>query len=892
MSSEINIQTLKQAETEFYPKTVSDAVIVGDKTLTEVLASIGSGEGIDYDELIKVLDVKYLSKINADEAAEVITFLKGIKDGKYVSSSSGWSIGYDDNGNSIMEIDKLLVRMEAIYNELVIEQLSYVGGARIVSPAAMTCSNVVEYDTYYRCYFDSGENGEVVQQFEIDDQARCQTFDGSNMKYYWRLVIGIGDDYIDLSKTDCDGNNATTLTMLWSHTDILSSVEARDAIGVNKEIYVKRSADKLIKYDKYGQTYDIYESALGISVTNDTAGNIIMNDYSYISEVPNLLKVLDSDGVYHAISFSLSENCIAQYLSPIRGNILSGTATMYIWGSGNSYIDKVTFTDGVQSDISTITTSSIGDYTSEAYAIDDDGDIVTHLRGNQHIAINDGLGNETIISANTINNTAGSAAFVMGGVKYIVYNTGTNYADGFTVANMTTGTVMAVHEPLTDPTTTINNSYSNQLSVQVINDTRAYIYCYTPGTMIAMYQFVIAETPSAGDDIVLCGNRTNSDRQNCIIETSYGTVSYIQYAGINSYSLAGKEVTVLSPTGNKFVGEFTFTSGDSIESTIANLSTSINANIEEITLMATSIGTNETNISSVNVKADAIQLSVSTLESDLLDTGIDIENKSITVTSDNFKVQNNDGETTFTVFEDGKIKSELIDTSGITITEMATSESGKRVEISNNSLSMYDDDGDMKLLMSGDDLGNAESSTSSTSITPITVGSSGETWDVVKVELAEFTVDSTNNTVTIPAIDISTTVSGAGTDYINNLIISIYLNDEEYFSDGFNDTSTTIASRTYPIPIGTYTLSYSITGRGASTASYGVDITTNGNAIVVKYTTELLQFSGNGMRGTFGNSSIELTDEGVILSYSGYIIRLSSSGIQKSTDGGQSWNSL
>ena len=26
----------------------------------------------------------------------------------------------------------------------------------------------------------------------------------SGQKYYWRLVTAVGDDYIDLSKTDCD----------------------------------------------------------------------------------------------------------------------------------------------------------------------------------------------------------------------------------------------------------------------------------------------------------------------------------------------------------------------------------------------------------------------------------------------------------------------------------------------------------------------------------------------------------------------------------------------------------------------------------------------------------------------------------------------------------------
>jgi hypothetical protein len=38
----------------------------------------------------------------------------------------------------------------------------------------------------------------------VGDQAICQTYNAWGSKYYWRLVTGIGEDYIDLSKSDCD----------------------------------------------------------------------------------------------------------------------------------------------------------------------------------------------------------------------------------------------------------------------------------------------------------------------------------------------------------------------------------------------------------------------------------------------------------------------------------------------------------------------------------------------------------------------------------------------------------------------------------------------------------------------------------------------------------------
>lgn len=72
--------------------------------------------------------------------------------------------------------------------------------------------------------------------------------------------------------------------------------------------------------------------------------------------------------------------------------------------------------------------------------------------------------------------------------------------------------------------------------------------------------------PQAGDDIVQLGNRTDKTRQNAIVLAAYGndTPSFRQYAGIDSYSLTGKEVTAFSPNGNKVTGDFILKTGVNI----------------------------------------------------------------------------------------------------------------------------------------------------------------------------------------------------------------------------------------------------------------------------------------------------------------------------------------
>lgn len=66
------------------------------------------------------------------------------------------------------------------------------------------------------------------------------------------------------------------------------------------------------------------------------------------------------------------------------------------------------------------------------------------------------------------------------------------------------------------------------------------------------------DIPAAGDTIVCLGNRTQEDRQNAIIISTVGkdAPSFVQYCGIDNFTLQGKDVIVLSPKGNKLTGSF------------------------------------------------------------------------------------------------------------------------------------------------------------------------------------------------------------------------------------------------------------------------------------------------------------------------------------------------
>ena len=139
-------------------------------------------------------------------------------------------------GKSYIEVDELFVRMKAFFTELEIKKLSYAGGNFIFSPAGITLSRVetVTGDSgkAYRCYFTNDDGSTATENlFRVDDLVMCQTFNIKAGKYenvsnkrYWRAVVAVGDNYFDLSDTDCEAGSAIpsdgdSVVVLGNHSD-------------------------------------------------------------------------------------------------------------------------------------------------------------------------------------------------------------------------------------------------------------------------------------------------------------------------------------------------------------------------------------------------------------------------------------------------------------------------------------------------------------------------------------------------------------------------------------------------------------------------------------------------------------------------------------------------
>ena len=176
-----------------------------DAVKQDILASVGGADALK-------TGLKYfLRKDTEDTANEKLTFLKGAKFGKYSSGplGGGGAINVNPDGSTTAEFDFLKIRRKAEFAEITIDELKSVGGTIILSNASLICSAVETLGDRYRCYFQkNGTDGrDVVNQFAVDDLARCQTFATTHTKYYWRQVVGVGDDYIDLSVDIADENS-------------------------------------------------------------------------------------------------------------------------------------------------------------------------------------------------------------------------------------------------------------------------------------------------------------------------------------------------------------------------------------------------------------------------------------------------------------------------------------------------------------------------------------------------------------------------------------------------------------------------------------------------------------------------------------------------------------
>lgn len=231
-----NVLSARKSINSFVSKLFDD-VVKGLITFEQGIQGIKSGA----EALWKItLDgVAYLKQLNIDRDVVVKGSTKlGLNGtntlfGDYATDSTGARIQVKEDGTSIAEFDYITIRRAAQFRDITIRELRHIGGELAITPAAMVCSKVERLNSKgeviangdntepssFKCYFetkDSDEGSEkVFNYFRPLDQARCQQFDivadgSKKTRYYWRLVMSVGKDYIVLSNLANGGMDSLT----------------------------------------------------------------------------------------------------------------------------------------------------------------------------------------------------------------------------------------------------------------------------------------------------------------------------------------------------------------------------------------------------------------------------------------------------------------------------------------------------------------------------------------------------------------------------------------------------------------------------------------------------------------------------------------------------------
>lgn len=247
--AEVEIELVNSLEV-----TKSDVKQIIDAVKGEAVKSLSSmvGGSSTNNFNASITDKMYLSKLKDDIASGIITFQKVQKfvQGFFLGHSNEFSI--DGSGNAILSsvlvnllksldfneaeqsgfaikqrsdgkyqmlLTDLIVWGKAIFNTLLIRELSYVGGNIVLSPAAGKISYIKEVFSEttnemigWKCYLlaDDGTTA-TINSFKVEDQVRCKTFNIASGVYenvsnkdYWRLVTKVSAE--NEAITDSEGN--------------------------------------------------------------------------------------------------------------------------------------------------------------------------------------------------------------------------------------------------------------------------------------------------------------------------------------------------------------------------------------------------------------------------------------------------------------------------------------------------------------------------------------------------------------------------------------------------------------------------------------------------------------------------------------------------------------
>lgn len=341
--AEVEIELVNSLEV-----TKSDVKQIIDAVKGETVKSLSSMAGGSNTNSFNasITDKMYLSKLTDDIASGTITFQKVQKfvQGFFLGHSNEFSI--DGSGNAILSnvlvnllksldfneaeqsgfaikqrsdgkfqmlLTDLIVWGKAIFNTLLIRELSYVGGNIVLSPAAGKISYIKEVYSEttnemigWKCYLlaDDGTTA-TINSFKVEDQVRCKTFniapgvyENVSNKDYWRLVTKVSTE--NEAITDDEGHELYDgKKFAWIQIAKDNCMEGSDNPAVGDTIVLMgnrsdKSRQHLLMMDTEGDsapTFTMYRGINSYSLKGKSIFDVGFNGINIVSKYYHITTV-------------------------------------------------------------------------------------------------------------------------------------------------------------------------------------------------------------------------------------------------------------------------------------------------------------------------------------------------------------------------------------------------------------------------------------------------------------------------------------------------------------------------------------------------------------------------------------------------------------------------
>lgn len=248
---------------------------------------------------------------NAVLSSVLVNLLKSLDFNE--AEQTGFAIKQRSDGKYQMLLTDLIVWGKAIFNTLLIRELSYVGGNIVLSPAAGKISYIEEVYSEttneligWKCYLlaDDGTTA-TINSFKVDDQVRCKTFnikagvyENVSNKDYWRLVTKVSAENEVI--TDSEGHELYDgKKFAWIQIAKDNCMEGSDNPAVGDTIVlmgnrIDRTRQHLLMMETEGDsapTFTMYRGINSYSLKGKSIFDVGFNGFNVVSKYYNITTV-------------------------------------------------------------------------------------------------------------------------------------------------------------------------------------------------------------------------------------------------------------------------------------------------------------------------------------------------------------------------------------------------------------------------------------------------------------------------------------------------------------------------------------------------------------------------------------------------------------------------